>query len=232
MTVAAGQHDHRARAIRPAPGRWAGDRRSAPAGRRGRTARRVQGLRLQPAPVARPAARRPDHPDVPAAVPGDVPDRRLPQPRRHREAGQRGPRPDPERRAGPPPRHGQAAAARRRRRRGRAAHTAHGQPAARAQGAGHAPAGARGERRRSTPAAAVPRTPRRGRRRLRPGRGLLAVRRPWAGRRYPAGPARPGGSARRARLSPWSPPLSTSADTRPAAAMGVRGPAWSASGST
>ena len=42
----------------PGPGR------GAPAGRRGRAARRVQGLRLQPAAVAGAAGRRPGHPDV------------------------------------------------------------------------------------------------------------------------------------------------------------------------
>ena len=232
MTVAAGHADHRARAIHPVPGRCAGDRSSAPAGRGGRTARRVPGLRLQPAPVARPAARRPDHPDVPAAVPGDVPDRRLPRPRRHREAGQRGPRPDPERRAGPPPRHGQAAAARRRRRRGRAV-----QRRPRPTRCSRSGRGARSCRsaRRTPPEHSC------GRCSTDPSSWpSSAASWPWTTGCSPS----MGWAAASSRscatrwicsscsASPWSPPLSTSAGTRPAAAMGVRGPAWSASGST
>ena len=134
-----------------------------------------------------------------AAVPGDLPDRRLPRPGRHRGAGQRRPRPVADRRPGPPSHHRQAAAPRHRRRRGRPGRPAEGQPAARAQGAGHAAARARGERRRGAAAAAVPVARRRGRGRQRRGRGLLAVRRPRAGRRAAAGPARPGGPAHRAR---------------------------------
>ena len=84
--------------------------------------------------------RRPGHPDVAAAVPGCLPDRRLPRPGRHRGPGQRRPRPVPERRPGPLPHHRQAAAPRHRRRRGRPGRPAEGQPAARAQGAGHAAA--------------------------------------------------------------------------------------------
>ena len=172
---------------------------AAPAGRGGRAARRVPGLRLQPAAVAGAAGRRPGHPDVGAAVPGGLPDRRLPWPGRHRRAGQRRPRPVTERRPGPLSHYRQAAAPRHRRRRGRPGRPAEGQPAVRAQGAGHAAARACRERRRGAAAAAVPVARRRGRGRQRAGRGLLAVRRPRAGRRASAGPARPGGPARRAR---------------------------------
>ena len=93
----------------------------------------------------------------------------------------------------------EAAAPRHRRRRGRPGRPAEGQPAARAQGAGHAAVRACGERRRGAAAAAVPRARRRGRSGQRRGRGLVAVRRPRAGRRASAGPARPGGPADRAR---------------------------------
>ena len=51
----------------------------APAGRRDRAARRVPRLRLQAAAFAGAAGRRPGHPDVGAAVRGDLPDRRLPR---------------------------------------------------------------------------------------------------------------------------------------------------------
>ena len=54
----------------------------------------------------------------------------------------------------------------------------------------------------------------------RRGRGLLAVRRPRAGRRGPAGRARPGGPAGRCSPCPWSPPCSTSAGTRPGCRYG------------
>ena len=111
--------EHRAHGTDPAPGRYARTGQGAPAGRRGRAARRVPGLWLQPAAVARAAGRRPGHPDVAAAVPGDLPHRRFPRPGRHREAGQRGPRPVADRRPGPPPHHVEAAPARHRRRRGR-----------------------------------------------------------------------------------------------------------------
>ena len=194
--------EHRAHGTDPAPGRYARTGQGAPAGRRGRAARRVPGLRLQPAAVARAAGRRPGHPDVAAAVPGDLPHRRLPRPGRHRGAGQRGSRPVADRRPGPPPHHVEAAPARHRRRRGRPGRPAEGRSAARAQGAGHAAARTCGERRRRAPPAAVPGALGRCGSGQRPGRGLLAVRRPWAGRRPSAGAARPGGPADRARSHP------------------------------
>ena len=89
--------------------------------------------------------------------------------------------------------------ARHRRRQGRPGRRAEGRSAARAQGAGHAAARTCGERRRRAPPAAVPGALGRGRSGQRPGRGLLAVRRPRAGRRPSAGAARPGGPADRAR---------------------------------
>ena len=52
----------------------------APAGRRGRAARRAEGQRLRRAAVTDPARRRPDDPAFPAAVPGRLPDRRHPGP--------------------------------------------------------------------------------------------------------------------------------------------------------
>ena len=79
---------------------------------------------------------------------------------------------------------------------------AEGQPAARPAGAGHAAVRARGERRRGAADAAVPGARRGGRAGQRRGRGLVAVRRPRAGRRAAAGPARPGGPAHRARPVP------------------------------
>ena len=148
------------------------------------------------------------------------PDRRLPRPRRHRGAGQRRPRPVTERRPGPLSHHGQAAAPRHRRRQERPGRPAAGQPAARAQGAGHAAARTRGERRRDAAPAAVPVAGDRGRGRQRRGRGLLAVRRPWAGPGASADPARPGGPAHRARPVRGSPPRSTSAGTRPGCRYG------------
>ena len=89
-------------------------RSGAPAGRRGRTARGVPGFRLQPAAVAGAPGRRPGHPDVCAAVPGGLPDRRLPRPGSNRRAGQWRPRPVSDRRPGPLSHHRQAAAPRRR----------------------------------------------------------------------------------------------------------------------
>ena len=113
----------------------------------------------------------------------------------HRGAGQRRPGPVPDRRPGPLSDYRQAAAPGHRRRRRDPGRPAEGQPAARAAGAGHAAARARGERRRGAADAAVPVARRRGRGQQHAGRGLLAVRRPRAGHRGPAGPARPGGPA-------------------------------------
>ena len=205
------------------PARCARAGLAAPAGRGGGAARRVQGLRLQPAAVAGPAGRRPGHPDVPAAVPGGLPDRRLPRPGRHRGAGQRRPRPVTERRAGPLSHHREAGSPWRRRRGGRPARPAEGQPAVLAKSAGHVAARAHREPRRSVPPPAVPVAGHRGRDQQHAGRGLLAVRRPRAGRRDPAGPARPGRRCSSCSAFPWSPPCSTSAGTRPAAATAARG---------
>ena len=203
MTVAAGHVSTERTAPIPLPEGMRRTGQGAPAGRRGRAARRVPGLRLQPAAVARAAGRRPGHPDVAAAVPGDLPHRRLPRPGRHRGAGQRGSRPVADRRPGPPPHHVEAAPARHRRRRGRPGRPAEGRPAARAQGAGHAAARTCGERRRRAPPAAVPGAL--GRCRSRP--ASLAVDY-WLfaahglGGGASAGAARPGGPADRARSHP------------------------------
>ena len=191
--------------IRRTPGGCLRAYRAAPAGGRSRAARGVPGLRLQPAAVTAAAARRPGHPDVPAAVPGDLPDRRFPRPRRHRGSGQCRSRPVTQRRSGSHAHHGQTAAPRHRCPRGRhgggghSGHPAQGQSAACAQGAGHAAARTRGECGRHAPAAAVPVAGGRRRGRLHPGRGRLAVRRPRAGPGTSADPARPGGPAHRAR---------------------------------
>ena len=118
MTVTAGQVTTGRAVPAPLPTGASGPPEPASAGRRGRAARRVPGLRLQPAAVAGAAARRPGHPDVGAAVPGHLPDRRLSRLRRHRRTGQRRPRPVTDRRPGPLPHHHQAAAAGHRRRPG------------------------------------------------------------------------------------------------------------------
>ena len=194
--------DRRAPGTRPALGGCARARPGAPAGRRGRAARRVQRLRLQPAAVAGAAGRRPGHPDVGAAVPGGLPDRRLPRPGRHRRPGQRRPGPVPDRRPGPlsrlppsccpwassPPR-GPRPPRRRPTRCSRCGRGARCCPSARRTPPGRC-------------CAAVPVARRRGRGGQRRGRGLVAVRRPRAGRGAPAGPARPGGPAGRDRPVP------------------------------
>ena len=187
------------RSVTPScPGPEVGSRRP-PAGPRGRAARRVQELRLQPAAVPRPPPRRPGHPDVAAAVPGGHADQRHPQRGRHRRTGQRGPRPVPRRRPGPLHHHRQAAAARPHRRPRRPRRPAHRQPAARPAGPRHPATGNRRQRRRGAAAAAVPLARRPGRRGQRRRRGLVAPRDPSAGHRARPAAAGPGDPADRVR---------------------------------
>ena len=108
---------------------------------------------------------------------------------------------------------------------GAPAAAADGQPAARAPGAGHAAARTGRQRRRGAAAAAVPVARRRGRGRQR--------RWPWTTGCSPstgwaAGSGRSCATRRTCSscsACPWSPPRSTSAGTRPAAATAARGPA-------
>ena len=205
------RQDARLRRLTATAGRWCG------------VARRVQELRLQQAAVAGPACRRPGHPDVPAAVPGGLPDRRLPWSGRHRGVGQRRPRPVTGRRTGQLPHQCETASPWHRRHGGPRRRPAEGQPVVRAESAVYVAARAHRQPRWSVPPSAVPVARRCGRGQQHAGRGLLAVLRPRARCRDRAGPARPSGFARRARPYPCSPPCSTSAGTRLAAATAAHG---------
>ena len=149
-----------------------------------------------------PAARRPGHPDVGRCCTGWPAGSTAPATRPRSPAGQRRPGPVPDRRSGPLSHHRQAAAARHHRRRGRPGRRADGQPAARARARGTLLSERAVERRRGAADAAVPVARRGGRARQpsRPWTGGCSPSTGWAA--GPAGPARPGGPAHRARPDP------------------------------